>query len=389
MIRIAFPLLGQAGWMGGRNYLLNLIRVLKLYYHDDIESIVYCSDDISEKDLALLYSDGVDHVRLTSALNQKNSLKNLVSAIILGKNKDFEILLKNDNIDLVLECSTYFGWLFSIPTLAWFPDFQHRRMPHMFSRLGYWKREILWQLQVRSHRSIYVSSEVAKKDCEKFLPRSKGRVSVVHFATYPKAFNTDEDLSLIREKYNLPETFFYLPNQFWKHKNHEVVIKALGIIKESRNDVVVVASGNTVDLRHEKHFEELEQLINNLGLEYNFIVLGLIDYEDVFKLLRMCKAIINPSFFEGWSSTVEEAKAMGAKMILSDIDVHKEQAHDRATFFPGQDANALAAALIREHDNNVTDHTYKKTDVVRNEGNASLEAYAHDFVTTVNQAIGK
>lgn len=207
MIRIAFPLLGQSGWMGGRNYLINLIRVLKLYYHDEIESIVYCGDDLSEEDLSSLYNDGVDHVRQTSALNQKNSLKNLVRAIVLGKNKDFELALKNDNIDLVLECSTYFGWLFSIPTLAWFPDFQHRRLPHMFSKLGYWKRELLWQLQVRSNRSIYVSSVVAKNDCERFLPRSRGRVSVVHFATYPKTFDHGEDLSLIRDKYNLPETF--------------------------------------------------------------------------------------------------------------------------------------------------------------------------------------
>ena len=276
MIRIAFPLLGP-GWMGGRNYLINLIRVLKLHYPNDIQSIVYCSDDISEKELDLLHSDGVDEVRLVSALNPKNNIKNLLNAIFLGKNREFERSLKNDNIDLVLECSAYFGWLFSIPTLAWFPDFQHRRMPHMFSKLGYWKREILWQLQVRSNRSIYVSSEVAKKDCETFLPVSKGRVSVVHFATYPKTPNPDENLTIIREKYNLPENFFYLPNQFWKHKNHEVVIKALGIIKENRSDIVVVATGNTVDLRHAEHFEELEQLKNKLGVEKNFIVLGLID----------------------------------------------------------------------------------------------------------------
>ncbi len=37
-------------------------------------------------------------------------------------------------------------------------------------------------------------------------------------------------------------------------------------------------------------------------------------------------ALINPSQFEGWSTTVEEAKSLGVKMLLSDLEVHKEQA---------------------------------------------------------------
>ena len=36
-------------------------------------------------------------------------------------------------------------------------------------------------------------------------------------------------------------------------------------------------------------------------------------------------ALINPSKFEGRSSTVEQGKSMGEKIILSTIPVHKEQ----------------------------------------------------------------
>ena len=43
-------------------------------------------------------------------------------------------------------------------------------------------------------------------------------------------------------------------------------------------------------------------------------------------------ALLNPSHFEGWSTTVEEARALGVPMLLSDLDVHLEQAQGIARF---------------------------------------------------------
>jgi glycosyltransferase involved in cell wall biosynthesis len=59
-------------------------------------------------------------------------------------------------------------------------------------------------------------------------------------------------------------------------------------------------------------------------------------------LMRHAIAVINPSKFEGWSTTVEEAKSMGKAILLSDIAVHREQAPDRAAYFPPDGAGLLA-----------------------------------------------
>ena len=40
-------------------------------------------------------------------------------------------------------------------------------------------------------------------------------------------------------------------------------------------------------------------------------------------------AVINPSEFEGRSSTVEQAKSLGKQVILSNIKIHKEQKPDK------------------------------------------------------------
>jgi len=61
--------------------------------------------------------------------------------------------------------------------------------------------------------------------------------------------------------------------------------------------------------------------------------------------MRNCVAVLNPSRFEGWSSTVEEAKGMGKRLILSSIPVHREQNPPRASFFEPDDEHALADAM--------------------------------------------
>jgi glycosyltransferase involved in cell wall biosynthesis len=53
-------------------------------------------------------------------------------------------------------------------------------------------------------------------------------------------------------------------------------------------------------------------------------------------------ALINPSLFEGWSSSVEEAKSLGKRIILSDIPVHKEQDPPGGRFFFPDRAESLA-----------------------------------------------
>jgi hypothetical protein len=56
-------------------------------------------------------------------------------------------------------------------------------------------------------------------------------------------------------------------------------------------------------------------------------------------------AVINPSLFEGWSSTVEECKSIGKNMILSDIPIHKEQNPPDSLYFEPNNAEALSKLL--------------------------------------------
>ena len=129
--------------------------------------------------------------------------------------------------------------------------------------------------------------------------------------------------------------------------------QAIKILKARGKEVVIAVSGKQVDPRDPEHFPRLQRLINSGGLARNFRLLGLIPHAHIPALMRSCSGLINPSKFEGWSTTVEEAKAMGTPMILSSLRVHREQSAE-ALFFnadiPEELAEILADFKVAEHE---------------------------------------
>jgi glycosyltransferase involved in cell wall biosynthesis len=120
----------------------------------------------------------------------------------------------------------------------------------------------------------------------------------------------------------------------------------LALLKAEQPEITVVCTGNTHDPRQPLHFTQLMARRDALGLQAAFRVLGVVPYADMQGLMRHACAVINPSRFEGWSTSVEEAKSMNQAVLLSDLPVHREQAPTDATYFAVDDARALADAML-------------------------------------------
>ncbi len=106
-----------------------------------------------------------------------------------------------------------------------------------------------------------------------------------------------------------------------------------------------MCTGNTMDFRHPEYIVSLKRYIEQNDLHDNIKILGLVDYIDVLYFIRYSVTVINPSLFEGWSSTVEECKSIGKNMILSDIKVHREQKPPDSLYFNPYDLMNLVEVL--------------------------------------------
>lgn len=345
-MRVAFPLIGGREWTGGYNYLLNLLRVLHHHPGHGIEPLLFVGEQVPDEHLApfvpLLAAPPVRG----AAFERRSSGEHLTQALLLGTVPSIARAFERERVDVAFEAAQFYGWRFPVATLAWTPDFQHRHLPQMFSRRAWWRRELGHQAQIRAGRTLMLSSEDARQDAERFYPASRGRTVVVRFAVLPPRVDLD-DPGQVLATYGLPQRFLYLPNQFWKHKNHAVVIEALALLKARGTEVVVAASGNPHDTRHQDHYRRLVERVQALDLAREFRLLGMIPYEDVIRLTALSHALVNPSFFEGWSTTVEEAKALGTPLVLSDLGVHREQAGADAIYFDPKSPSSAAEALER------------------------------------------
>lgn len=340
-IRVAFLLIGGMHWMGGYNYLVNLLYVLKTK-EDSIEPILFLGKDLDSSCLEPLQEMGYKIV-FNDSFNIIDRKSLIMRSMLFGKNREVEQLFNNNQIDVVFEADTYLGWNMNVPCLAWIPDFQHKHLDNMFSAFGKIKRDLLYWLISKS-RTVMLSSFDAKKDFNKYYNSKNNFSKVVSFATITPSINSS-DTEKIMAKYNIENPYFYLPNQYWVHKNHKVVIEALNRLKEKGKKVVVVSSGGCQDKRNSNHYAMIENLVKQYRLEDHYIMLGPIPYVDVLHLAKFSCAVINPSYFEGWSTTVEEAKSLDIPLILSNLAVHHEQVALKGRYFSPDSADELASIL--------------------------------------------
>ncbi|MGB9498875.1 MAG: glycosyltransferase family 4 protein [Dissulfuribacterales bacterium] len=340
--KVAF-IIGSDLWMGGVNYFRNLFEAVRALPDPEIDLVIFTG---TKSDC-----HGLDKYAgvVRTPLLEKNTLSWVVRQVckkVLG-NRDYFLvsLLKRHNISLLSHSSRLWKGC-GIATIVWIPDFQHLHLPEFFPRVEIQNRNKSYRFFCRNIDIVLLSSRHAQNDLKDFYNKASRQSRVLPFMSCPgisqDKFSAFDELC---EKFRLNRRWFYLPNQFWKHKNHRVVFEAVHELKKQGEDVLLVCTGSIHDYRNPGYYEELMERVRHDGILDSIMVLGDIPYVDVLSLMFHSIAVINPSLFEGWSSTVEEAKSLGKRILLSDIEVHQEQAPERGYFFDPFDFHRLAGLM--------------------------------------------
>lgn len=350
---IAFLVEGGKDWIAGIHYLRNLLKAIRTA---DSESafrahlVLPQEVDSSEVQGLIDLSESVIHRKLPP---HKFHVQNL----ILQKKYWYlknppelshplgHQLRKQAEIDCVFGIES-FGPRFKVPLISWLYDFQHKDLPQNFSERDASLRELLFGRVARYSDRIVVSSQHARSVYCKHYPNGN-RVRVVPFAVDLPDDTFKRNTSDALNTYQLSERFFFLPNQFWLHKNHTLAIEALALAVKSEPSIRLVCSGALTEPRDPDHVPRLMQRVQAAGLSENVRFLSLIPYSDVVQLMRQSVAVVQPSLYEGWSTTVEECKVLSKPILLSRIDVHEEQAPKYGIYVDKNNPHDLAEQFVR------------------------------------------
>jgi glycosyltransferase involved in cell wall biosynthesis len=361
-------------WIGGTYYYQNLIRsfhflpdhkkphiVILTYYEPNFDSIKELNYPFISYEL----------------LNKKpNTFENYSNRILqkifpqrdfMNKNVNFgiDVLFHQNEVNIPDTIKTH---------LYWIPDFQEVHLPHLFSK-DYLELRKKSQLKLLSDKAnVLFSSDDAFNDFKKLYPIAKSKTFVVNFSVFHPDF-LNLDFQKIKDKYKLGNApYFFAPNQFWKHKNHMIILKAVKKLKKDFDiKFQIVFSGKESDPRNPSYFNDLKAYIEEHDLQTYFNFLGFIDRGDQLCLMNNTLAVIQPSLFEGWSTVVEDAKAMNQNVMASSLNVHKEQLGDKAYFFDTNNEDELMDHILFFLNNAVERPEFNYTERLKSFGENFME----------------
>jgi glycosyltransferase involved in cell wall biosynthesis len=347
-MRIAFQHMGSEEWIAGISFLENLFAALCSLTTEKPYLALVINENTPERDYRTLLPY-VDQI-LTAPANplletqQPSLLYRAVQWLRkkLSNNRRFSAFLRKHDIDCFF--STVSGpWInLSVPHITWICDFQHIRLPDMFTPEARVARDRVFHNRVQSATLVLLTAEDVRKDFEAFAPAHAAKARTVQFVAHIPPSVYDRDPLELLSIYHLPEKFFYLPNQFWKHKNHIVVLEALHHLEKRAVRPCVVCTGTPIDFRHPTCFADLMQKLSLWNIRGQVIFLGVVPREHVFMLMRQAICVLNPSLFEGLGLSIAESKSLGKRVILSDLSVLREQDPPCSAYFNPRDSRDLA-----------------------------------------------
>jgi glycosyltransferase involved in cell wall biosynthesis len=164
---------------------------------------------------------------------------------------------------------------------------------------------------------------------------ARDRIRVIHPGV------DSERHSPLAEVRSASPTFLYL-GRLKRYKGVEMAIRALGVARRTRPDLILDIAGTGDDRRR------LEAVARDLQLGEAVRFHGFVSESDKLRLLRSTWANLFPSPKEGWGITIVEAAACGTPSLASDSPGLRDSVRHGETGYlvPHGDVAALAGRML-------------------------------------------
>ena len=285
-----------AGWAGGDEYLQSLNEILKIVELENTHDVYWYRN----KNLFPKWLSTFPGFTLIDKFLRKIFYSNLGYNIPLPMTK------------------------FSRKSFFWIPDLQDVESPEMFTKEEILHRKNLRKNAIKNKYLIYFSSEHAMKIFSD-LQQSPTKYGILRFSTSPEKLKDYAQSPLSCDDCQ-QRGYFYLPNQWWKHKNHIRTLNAFIQYRANGGKLHLVLSGKREDYRWPDYYKSVETLINLCNQDVHD--LGFLERKAQLSVLFAAKIVLQTSLYEGWSTTVEEGLVSGKVLVVSNLPVFIEQAKE-------------------------------------------------------------
>jgi glycosyltransferase involved in cell wall biosynthesis len=170
--------------------------------------------------------------------------------------------------------------------------------------------------------------------------------------------------------------FILTVGQYAPYKNHEGALRAFALAFADRSDIDLV-----LVQRMGKATHRLLALAKVLQIEHRVRLIPTISEQALLSLYGAAKALLHPSFCEGFGNPVAEAMACGCPVVTSDRSAMPEVAAGAALLADPRDPTAIASCLAR------IVHDGKTAEALRQAGLARAAQLRWEMFARANLAI--
>lgn len=184
---------------------------------------------------------------------------------------------------------------------------------------------------------ILAISEQTKWDLIEFFHADESKIKVVYqgCSNLFRQPITNEQITAVRVKYNLPETYLLDVGAIEPRKNLHNLIRAMAIAKI---DLPLVAIGG-----HSKYADEAAVLAQQLGVK--LLLRHQIPFVDFPAIYKGAHVLCYPSIFEGFGIPILEAMCVGTPVLTSTGSCFAETGGEAALYANPLDVDEIGAQL--------------------------------------------
>jgi glycosyltransferase involved in cell wall biosynthesis len=232
-----------------------------------------------------------------------------------------------------------------VPVVSVVHDLQYLSYPQFFEADDVAHREQVFRAACREATLIVAISDYARESAIRHGCLEPHRIRTIHHRLGDRfgAAARPDELAVSRFGLSRGRYLIY-PANFWKHKNHEMLLTAFGVAARRglSGDIRLVCTGAPGPRR-----DFLMRAAEAMGLGSRVVFPGYVSTEELGVLLGGSAGMVFPSLYEGFGMPVIEAMAVGVPVACSDATSLPEIATGAAALFDPRIPEQIATAMIR------------------------------------------
>jgi glycosyltransferase involved in cell wall biosynthesis len=313
------------------------------------------------------------------------------------KKNHFEKFLDKNEVDLIyfVSQSEYTNYTKSINYVFTLFDLCHRdcpEFPEVRNNKIFELRENEFQKNLPRAIAVLTDSNLGKENAIYRYRLDANRVHVFPLspspATQSKNFETDDKIENefidIKKKYDFKYDYIFYPAQFWAHKNHIYILKALNILRNESSILlgVIFSGGDQGNLSY------IKDMTKKFNIESQVRFAGFVPNEEMVYLYSQSLALVMPTYFGPTNMPPLEAFKLNVPVLYSDLPGLRDQVNNAALLLDLDDPNSLVANLKKllssneERNNLINKGKLRYNEIVSKDNNRQiLKKIIEDFKT--------